>query len=125
MVRSILAVAAGFVTAVVLVMLVNWIAAFALGIPSGAPTRPYLAVNLLGSFLAGAAGGYVTGRLAPTAMWHHVFGLALVVLLLSLPGVLQPADGQPTWYPSFLAVIGPVSVAMGGMLSLHRAPRRA
>ncbi len=120
MVRSVLAVTAGFVTSVILIMLVTWVAAFALGIPSEAPTNQYLVINLLGSILAGGIGGYVTGRLAPTALWHHVFGLAAVVLLLSLPAVLQPADGQPTWYPAFLAIAGPLAVAIGGVLAHRR-----
>lgn len=125
MVRSIAAVLAGLVVAVVLVITLNLLAAAALRIPLGGTPPPlYLALNLLGAAVAGASGGATAFRLAPHRPHGHVGSLALLLVLLSLPTLLAaPAPGQPTWYSLALTVLGPVSVFAGGFLAVRRVDR--
>lgn len=119
MLRSAAAVLAGLAVAVVLVMLFTFAASAVLGIEPGEPPTPaYLLLNLLGSAVAGAAGGATAVRIAPHTPHGHVVVLALVILLLSLPAILAgAAPGQPAWYPLALGVLGPVSVFAGGLLA--------
>lgn len=118
MIRSIAAVLAGLVVTVVLVMLLTFLASAAVGLaPGAALSAPYLTLNLLGSALAGLAGGATAVKLAPHTPHGHVIALAILILLLSLPTLLTPpAPGQPTWYGLVVSVLGPVSVAIGGLL---------
>lgn len=123
MMRSIAAVLAGVLVTVALVLALTFLSAAALGLgPNAAPTPAYLAVNLTGSALAGALGGATAVKLAPHAPHGHVIALAIVILLLSLPTLFTPpAPGQPSWYGAVVSVIGPVSVAIGGLLAARRS----
>lgn len=120
--RSVAAVGAGLAATFVLVMVLSFLAATVTGIPTGgAPTPPYLALNLLGGAAAGASGGAIAVWLAPHRPHGHVGTLALVILLLSLPTLLSaPAPGQPAWYGLALSVLGPASVLLGGLLAIRR-----
>jgi hypothetical protein len=115
--RSLMAVVAGLVVTTVLVLVLTFLATWALlSGPTAAPSPSYLAANLLGGAIAGMAGGATAMRLAPHRPHGHLFVLALVILLLSLPTLLSaPAPGQPAWYGLALSVLGPVSVLLGGM----------
>ena len=55
----------------------------------GAPKPGYIFVNLGYSFLAAAAGGYVTAWIAVHNPLIHVLALAIIVLLLAALSVLQ------------------------------------
>lgn len=124
--RSAAAVLAGFLLTAALVVVVTFGAAVLLGLPpQGPPTPLYLALNVLGSAAAGVAGGYLCARTAPRAPGGHAMGLALLVLVLSLPAMFsQPVPGRPEWYPAVLAVLGPASIMLGGWLFVRRAPVR-
>lgn len=124
MLRSIVAVFAGFVVAALLVVVSTWIVAPALGLAGAEPGPGYLLFNLVTSALAGVLGGYVAARVAPHTHWGHVGTLAVILLLLSMPGILQPpAPGQPTWYPVLLAMLGPATVLLGGVLAIRSTQR--
>jgi hypothetical protein len=115
MIRSIAAVLAGFLVTFVL----GFLAAAILGLPmDGPPTREYLALDLLGRAIAGAAGGATAVRIAAHTPHGHTMALAIAILLLSLPQLLSvPGLGQPSWYPLVISVLGPVSVLIGGLLA--------
>jgi heme A synthase len=108
--RSLLSLVAGLATAVVLVMLVTYVASLLLvpGFPEdpmAPPTRPYLVANVVGSFLAAVAGGYVAGVVATVASGA------------------EPAPGQPLWYPLTVALLALAGCATGGWLrKRHQAP---
>ena len=120
--RSLAAVLAGLIVAVVMVIMLSWLAAVIVDQPeSGPPTRAYLALNLLGGALAGMAGGATAAWMAPHTPRGHAYILAAVILLLSLPGLFSaPLPGQPSWYPLALSVLGPASVVIGGVIALRR-----
>lgn len=121
-IRSVLAVVAGLAVCLVLVIALSAIAASILRVSAESPPTPlYLALNLTGGALAGAIGGATAMRIAPHTPHGHVWALALLILLLSLPTLLTaPAPGQPAWYGLALSVIGPSSVLLGGVLEARR-----
>jgi MFS-type transporter involved in bile tolerance (Atg22 family) len=125
MVRSIAAVAGGFVTmlAIVMVGTLAAVAAFVPGglttgmsqPPSGSLSRTYLAANLLVSLLGAIAGGWVTSRVAAASPSTHVLVLAGIILIMSVVTAAQgAAPGQPAWYPITISVIGLAGVLIGG-----------
>ena len=119
MLRSVGAVGAGLVVTMALVIGLTFLSAIAAGLgPEATPTAGYLALNLSGSALAGVIGGATAVKLAPHTPHGHVLALAILILLLSLPTLFTPpAPGQPSWYGAVVSVIGPASVALGGLLA--------
>jgi hypothetical protein len=95
--------------------------------------RPgYVLVNLGYSFLAAAAGGYVTAWAGGVNALRVILGLAIAVLVLGAISALQArgprgqvfvpgveAQGrQPVWYQTMLVVISPLGVVAGGLVRL-------
>jgi len=117
-----LALAAGF--AVMALLVIGMTALLTRLVPSwtgaeGKPRPGYIFVNLGYSFLAAAAGGYVTAWVATANPLIHVLVLALTVLALAAMSALQPRGKQPVWYQLSLVVISPVGVLAGGLLRLR------
>jgi hypothetical protein len=120
--HAFLALAAGFATMALLVigltalltcMVPSWKEA-AGKVPSG-----YAFVNLGSSFLAAAAGGYVTAWAAVANPLIHVLALGIVVLALAALSALQLRGKQPIWYALALVAISPVGVLAGGLVWLR------
>lgn len=120
--HAFLALVAGFATMAALVALVtillrkltpSWVG------PTGDPGAGYIFVNLGYSFLAAAAGGYVTAWLAQANPLVHVLALAIAVLLLSALSALQQRGQQPVWYLLTLVALTPVGVLAGGLVRLR------
>jgi hypothetical protein len=120
--HAFLALVSGFATTVLLVIAIT--ALLARLVPSwvGAEGRPgpaYVLVNLGYSFLAAAAGGYVTAWIAAANPLVHVLALGLVVLALSALSALQARGKQPIWYQLALVAISPLGVLAGGLVRLR------
>lgn len=128
MMRSFLAVLAGFL-AVALLVMVGVAAATAAFVPGGlasmrkAPagvtlSSTYLAANLLVSFVAAVLGGWLTARLAPHVPMGHVMGLAALLIAMSIIGAMGETTQatQPEWYTITIAIAGVVGVLAGGWL---------
>jgi hypothetical protein len=122
MLRSIAAVLAGLIVTIVLVMVLTFLAGAVAGVgPTEGPTPFYIVLNLLGGAIAGACGGATAVMLAPHTPHGHVWALAFIILLLSLPTIFSaPSPAQPTWYGLVLSVLGPVSVLLGGLFAVRR-----
>lgn len=86
--------------------------------PHGHPRRAYIAFNLVYSFFAAAAGGYVTTWIANQDPLIHALVLALVVLLLSASSAIQQRGQQPIAYQLTLVALSPVGVLLGAVLRL-------
>ena len=126
MIKSILAVIAGFGSMVAVVIVCTVLAtALLLGDVEPKPGQvvpmPYLIVNLTYGLLAALLGGYVCAWLAPRRAGIHVGVLTAVVVLMSLATILGegPAPGQPDWYPLVLGLIGVTGVPLGGVLRMR------
>ena len=85
----------------------------------GAPKPGYIFVNLGYSFLAAAAGGYVTAWIAVHNPLVHVLALAITVLLLAALSALQQRGEQPVWYMLALVALTPLGVFAGGLVRLR------
>ncbi|MGC1424250.1 MAG: hypothetical protein WA354_10870 [Terracidiphilus sp.] len=85
----------------------------------GAPKPGYIFVNLGYSFLAAAAGGYVTAWIAVHNPLIHVLALAIIVLLLAALSALQQRGDQRVWYMLALVALTPLGVLAGGLVRLR------
>lgn len=79
----------------------------------------YAIVNLGASFLAAAAGGYVTAWLAAANPLYHVLTLGIVVLALAALSALQEKGKRPIAYALALVALTPIGVLAGGLLRLR------
>jgi hypothetical protein len=120
--RAFLALLAGFATMALLIAIVTgmlskltpgWVES------QGKPQASYMFVNLGSSFLAAAAGGYVTAWASLANPLVHVLALALVVLALGALSALQQRDKLPIGYSLALVALAPVGVLAGGLLRLR------
>jgi hypothetical protein len=120
--RALLALVAGFAAMAVLIAIVtillqkltpSWVG------ETGHPRPGYIFVNLGYSFLAAAAGGYVTAWLAHANPLLHVLALAVTVLLLAALSALQQRSKQPVGYMLALVALTPIGVLAGGLIRLR------
>jgi hypothetical protein len=120
--RAFLALLAGFATMALLVMLLTALLVKLTPSWVGEPGRPkpgYIFVNLGYSFLAAAAGGYVTSWAAQRNPLIHVLALAFAVLALAALSALQQRGQQPIWYVLTLVALSPLGVLAGGLVRLR------
>jgi hypothetical protein len=123
-VTAFLALLAGFATIAVLVALITAVLVRVFPAWVGVPNPPhasYVLVNLVYSFLAAAAGGYVTAWMAVHNPLHTVLTLALVALVMGALSALQARGRQPAFYQVALLVVGALGVMAGGLLRLKIA----
>jgi hypothetical protein len=122
MLRTFLALAAGFATMGVLVMVMTALLSKLTPSWMGEQDKPrtgYVFVNLGYSFLAAAAGGYVTAWAAAANPLIHVLALGIMVLALAALSALQSKGRQPIWYALALVAITPLGVLAGGLVRLR------
>jgi hypothetical protein len=122
MLRPLLALLAGLATMVLLVVVVTaLLTRFAPGW-AGEPRKPradYVFVNLGYSFLAAAAGGYVSAWAAVANPLVYVLTLAIIVLVLAALSALQSRGKQPIAYQLALVAVSPLGVMAGGLVRLR------
>jgi len=120
--HAFLALVAGFATMAILIAVVtillrrltpDWVDA------AGVRNPGYVFVNLGYTFVAAAAGGYVTAWIAQQNPLIHVLALALAVLLLSALSALQQRGQHPVWYLLALVALAPTGVLVGGLIRLR------
>ncbi len=120
--RAFLALLTGFVTMIVLVAAATAVLRRFTPGWAGEPGRPgpgYVVVNLGCSFLAAAAGGYVTAIVADGNPLYHVLVLGIIVLVLAALSALQSRGRQPIWYQLALVAAAPLGVLAGGLVRLQ------
>ena len=120
--RGFLALLAGFATMAILVIVVTAMLTRLVPEWVGEQSNPhldYVFVNLGYSFLAAAAGGYVTAWAASGNSLVHVLALAIAVLVLSAFSALQMRGKQPIAYQLALVAISPLGVMAGGLVRLR------
>lgn len=120
--HAFLALVVGFAVMAVLVIVMT--ALLTRLVPSwtgveGKPQPGYIFVNLGYSFLAAAAGGYVTAFFSAANPLVHVLVLALTVLALAGMSALQQRGKQPIWYQLSLVALSPMGVLAGGLVRLR------
>jgi hypothetical protein len=125
-VHAFLALLAGFATMGVLVMAVTALVSRLAPEWGGAESKAQpaytfvsLFVNLGHSFLAAAAGGYVTAWSATGNPLVLVLVLAIVVLAMAALSALQSKGMQPVWYALTLLALMPFGVLAGGLVRVR------
>jgi hypothetical protein len=116
------ALLAGFATTAILVMVVAaLIARLAPGWAGteGRPWAGYAFVNLGSSFLAAAAGGFVTAWASGDNPLPHVLVLGIAVLAMAALSTLQSRGDRPLWYVVALLALMPLGVLAGGLVRLR------
>ncbi len=114
MVKSIIAVVAGYAAMAILVIITTMLAAaFLLNDPNEV-TSAYLVVNLILSLISAVVGGWITAKLAPNNKKRHVQILAGLIIVLGLLSLTQTLIGQPVWYPWVIMLIGAGGALYGG-----------
>jgi hypothetical protein len=81
----------------------------------GRPRPGCVVVNVGYSFLAAAAGGYITALAAKTNPLILVLALGIIVLLMAALSAMQTRGKQPVWYQLTLVAISPLGVLAGGL----------
>ncbi len=122
LVHTFLALLAGFAAMAIVVIVVTALVTRldpAWAVARGRPTPGYAVVNLGYSFLAAAAGGYVTAWIAAANPLIHVLVLGIVVLAMAALSALQERGKQPIWYALTLLALMPLGVLAGGLLRLR------
>jgi hypothetical protein len=120
--HAFLALLAGYATVALLVIAITAMLTRLTPGWAGSEDRPrpgYAFVNLSYSFLAAAAGGYVTALIAAGNPLVNDLVLALVVLAMSALSAMQSRGKQPIWYALTLVAIMPLGVLAGGLLRLR------
>ncbi len=79
----------------------------------------YIFVNIAYSFLAAAAGGYVTAWLAAANPLYHDLALAIIVLAMAALSAMQQRGKQPVWYLLAMIMLSPLGVFAGGIIRLR------
>ncbi len=85
----------------------------------GKPQASYAFVNIGYSFVAAAAGGYVTTWLAIGNPLVNCLVLGIVVLAMAALSALQSRGKQPIWYALAIVAIMPLGVVAGGIVRLR------
>lgn len=120
--HTFLALLAGYATVALLVILLAGLLTRLMPGWAGVEGRPklgYAYFNLAYSFLAAAAGGYVTALIAAGNPLVNDLFLALVVLAMSALSAMQSRGKQPIWYALTMVAIMPLGVLAGGLLRLR------
>lgn len=87
---------------------------------SAATPKPgYTFINIGCTFLAAAAGGFVTAWIAAHNPLVHVLALAIAVLLMAALSALQQRGKLPVWYLLSLVAIAPIGAFVGGLVRLR------
>jgi hypothetical protein len=120
--HAFVALASGFLTMAAIVAALTALVARAAPDWAGEPRKPgagYVFVNLGYSFLAAAAGGYVTAWLAAGNPLFQVLALAIIVLAIAAMSAMQARGKQPIWYQLTLTALSPLGVFAGGLVRMR------
>jgi hypothetical protein len=122
-VRSIVAIAAGFLACAVLSvgtdLVLHTVGVFpAWGEPM--PNSLFVLATVYRTVYT-VVGGYITARLAPERPMRHVWILGLIGLLAAIAGTVgtwnKGPEFGPKWYPLALVVLAIPSVLLGGRMA--------
>ena len=116
--RSILAVVAGFVTVVILSEGTDFLLSASKLFPP-LDSTPMLAASTVYRSLAAIVGGYVTARLAPNNAMTHVWVLALIGFALAILGTVVQWKLGSHWYPIALVITALPCTWLGGRLAVR------
>ena len=118
--RSVIAVIAGFLTLNFIVIVLTLIAVSTMHLKSGHPTPAYLVLNVVYSFFAAAAAGFVAALIAGRKPLQHAASLAAIMLAFGIFSYYKYAGTQPLWYQLMMMIVPPLCVLAGGAIIARR-----
>lgn len=116
MLRTIVALIAGFAIMAFTILIATVVIALAMGVQRGELPTPFLIVMVVVSALASGLGGYSTASLAQDRPTVHAAILATMIFVQHVYTILFPIEGQESWYVWALAISGPALALAGGQL---------
>lgn len=123
--RSIVAVAAGALTVLIVVLGTVLLVFPGWAVEGGFPdTTPGLALLLGLEILGGMAGAFVAALLAPRAPRAHGWTLGALLLILNVLTVVEPDSSWPLTAGVLLVAFVPVQTWVGIVLALRMRTRR-
>ncbi|MBI5085773.1 MAG: hypothetical protein HZB13_14385 [Acidobacteria bacterium] len=128
MVRSILAVLAGWGTVGVLVVCTDLVMTKIFPdqyVAGKMPPDSLAALSLATSTLWSVVGGWVTARLAASKPWRHILGLFLWGELMGVVSAVMTWGLMQHWYQIGLLLAWLPAVVAGGWIRVGKAPARA
>lgn len=126
-IRVSLAVAAGYVSAALIVLVGTQTTEAAFGMaPGAAPTPKHLAINVAVSILGATAAGYVAARLAPRGRIVPTAGVLVVVFLVmaAVSARLSGESGPSRSHVSLVTLLGVIGLWAGVMIERAMHGRR-
>lgn len=122
-IRSAVAIVAGCLSLLVLVMLIYLILGifFPKAFPAVGtlPSIPWAIFLLIWGLASAMAGAYVTSLICVGSRVWHVFGLMLAILALGLLFLAGNVYKQPTWYLIAQTVVWVIGVMIGGSVPVQ------
>jgi hypothetical protein len=117
MLRSLLAVLAGFGVMAIMMVVFSWMASALTGVPTDDQTTGFALITVGIVLISSLAGGMLTGNLAPVKPLMHGIGLAVFFMLWLIPMlVFGPRLGQPEWYPYVMLLAGAGGAVLGSII---------
>jgi|SRR5690348_7097297 hypothetical protein len=126
MARSIWAIVAGALFAIILTTLVDLLLHFTGVYPSGRLSDSLAALATAYRIVIGVAGAWLTATLAPSNPMKHVMILATLGAVIALVGVFATWNSGlgPHWYPIALVVLAYPQSWLGAKIHESRATQR-
>jgi len=124
MLRSILAVLAGYVVILAIVFGATYVLQavkpewYLIGVPL---TSGYLATNIAFSLTAAFLGGSVTAMIASRARMKHVYVLAAVSVAMTVLSAMTAEEEQPRWFQALRAVVMVAAIVAAGWMRRRAA----
>lgn len=126
MLRSVLAVATGYLSFLILVSLLLLLLGivFPAAVPRSGevPSIGWAVFILAFGLVASAVGAAVTTAISRGSRLKHIHALALVVAFFGLVTLAVNIDKQPLWYLTAQIIVGVVGVYVGGHLANKKWP---
>ena len=119
MIRSILAVLAGYIVVVAIVLGSTYALQavepgwFLIGAPL---SNGYFAANVAYSLVAAFLGGLVTVRIAAHAFLKHAYALAAVSAAMNVLAAMTGEQEQPNWFQALRAVVMVAAIVLAGRM---------
>ncbi len=118
-----MAIIVGFLTLNFTIVVFTLISVATLHLKSGHPTPGYLVFNVLYSFAAATAAGFVAALIAGRKPLQHGLVLAAIMLAFGIFSYRRYAGLQPLWYQFMMLVVPPLCVMLGALIEARNARR--
>lgn len=124
MLRSILAIIAGYATFAIPIMIL-FLVWFGVPDPNNLPTpsMAFMLFSIVFGFAFAIAGGYVAALIAQRLEMKHAYFLSGVMVVLAVISMFTAAGKEPFWYQLANLIVGVAGVLLGGSIRAGQAAK--